>query len=93
MSKFKDDLTKNIFDGYIKKGISNTITKIAKEKIFRVMSSRDLRDLKLPPSNNLEKLSGDREGQYSIRVNDRYRICFDWINNEAFNIEFIDYHK
>jgi proteic killer suppression protein len=49
--------------------------------------------LKSPPSNHLEKLKGDREGQYSIRVNDRYRICFDWINNEAFNIEFIDYHK
>jgi proteic killer suppression protein len=93
MNKIKNDSTTSISKGIFEKGISNDILKNAKIKIFRVISARDLRDLKSPLSNHLEKLKDDRDRQYSIRVNDRYRICFDWINNEAFNIEFIDYHK
>ena len=54
--------------------------------------SGKLDDLKVPPSNHLEKLSGDREGQYSIRINDKYRVCFRWQENNAYNVEIVDYH-
>ena len=51
-----------------------------------------IKDLKVPPSNHLEKLSGDRAGQYSIRINDQYRICFTVDNNDIHNVEIVDYH-
>jgi proteic killer suppression protein len=93
MDKFKDSLTKDIFDGNCGKGMDGDVAKTAKIKLFRVMSARNLKDLSMPPSNHLEKLKGNRKEQYSIRVNDRYRICFGWKDNRAFNIEFADYHK
>jgi proteic killer suppression protein len=52
----------------------------------------NLDDLKCPPENRLEKLRGDREGQYSIRINDQYRICFVWLGHDAFEVEIADYH-
>ncbi len=55
-------------------------------------NSRSLQDLRVPPSNHLEKLSGDRAGQYSIRINDQWRICFDWRDGDAYNVEIVDYH-
>ena len=55
-------------------------------------AARDVEDLRVPPGNRLEKLSGDREGQYSIRVNDQYRICFSWSEGGAENVELVDYH-
>ena len=51
-----------------------------------------LDDLRIPPANRLEKLSGDRAGQYSIRINDQWRICFEWIDGDAYNVEIVDYH-
>ena len=51
-----------------------------------------LEDLKIPPANHLEPLQGDRAGQYSIRINDQYRICFTVDGNEFFNVEIVDYH-
>ena len=55
-------------------------------------AARDVEDLRVPPVNRLEKLSGDRDGQYSIRVNDQYRICFSWSDGRAENVELVDYH-
>lgn len=51
-----------------------------------------INDLRVPPANHLEKLSGNRQGQYSIRINDQWRICFEWKNSDAFNVEITDYH-
>jgi proteic killer suppression protein len=51
-----------------------------------------LRDLTVPPANRLEKLAGDREGQYSIRINEQWRICFEWFEGNARNVEIVDYH-
>lgn len=51
-----------------------------------------IQDLRVPPANRLERLKGDREGQYSIRVNDRWRVCFDWKDGDALNVELVDYH-
>jgi proteic killer suppression protein len=55
-------------------------------------NASDINDLRVPPSNHLEKLRGDREGQYSIRINDKYRICFVEISGDFYDIEIIDYH-
>ena len=49
-------------------------------------------DLRIPPNNHLEKLSKDRKGQYSIRINDQWRICFEWRGGDAYNVEIVDYH-
>lgn len=51
-----------------------------------------MKDLLIPPSNRLEKLSGDRHGQYSIRINNQWRICFEWIDGDAYDVEIVDYH-
>ena len=51
-----------------------------------------LQDLRIPPSNRLEKLSGDRKGQHSIRINDQWRICFEWQSGDTYNVEIVDYH-
>jgi proteic killer suppression protein len=92
LKRFKDEITENIFKGIPKKGMPGKVIKIAKEKIFNVIIASNLKHLKTPPSNHLEELKGDRKGQYSIRVNEKYRICFNWVDGKAFNIEFVDYH-
>jgi proteic killer suppression protein len=55
-------------------------------------NSTELSDLQIPPSNNLESLKGDRKGQYSIKVNDQWRICFEWKDGDCYNVEIVDYH-
>ena len=92
MNKFKDALTKRLFNGEVVKGISPDIVRRAVIKLTMVEAAMDIRELTLPPSNHLEKLKGDRAGQYSIRVNDKYRICFEWNDGRAKKIEFTDYH-
>lgn len=57
-----------------------------------INNSANINDLRVPPANRLEKLSGNREGQYSIRINDQWRICFEWKNGDALNVEITDYH-
>ena len=61
-------------------------------KLTQINRVRDLRELAVPPGNRLERLRGDRAGQYSIRINDRYRICFAWGTGYAENVEIVDYH-
>ena len=51
-----------------------------------------LSDLRVPPANRLEKLSGNRSGQWSIRINDQWRICFEWLESDAYNVQIVDYH-
>jgi proteic killer suppression protein len=65
---------------------------VTKRKLAMLDSASALDDLKVPPENRLEKLHGNRQGQYSIRVNDQYRICFDWRGSDAFAVEITDYH-
>lgn len=64
----------------------------AYKKLLMLNNAASIEDLRLPPSNHLEKLSGDREGQYSIRINDKWRLCFIWRENDAYEIEIVDYH-
>jgi toxin HigB-1 len=63
-----------------------------RRKLAMLDGAQALDDLRVPPGNRLEKLRGDRQGQYSIRINDQYRICFEWRGNDAFAVEIVDYH-
>jgi proteic killer suppression protein len=74
------------------KGIPNDIIKVANRKLMQIHSARTLGDLRAPPGNRLEMLSGDRAGQYSIRINDQWRVCFRWQDDDAHDVEIVDYH-
>jgi toxin HigB-1 len=69
-----------------------SIEQVARRKLRLLDSAVDLRDLASPPGNRLEALHGDRKGQYSIRVNDQWRICFKWRDADAYEVEIVDYH-
>lgn len=66
--------------------------RVAQRKLRQLDIASELRDLKSPPGNHLEALRGDREGQYSIRINDQWRICFVWREGDAYDVEIVDYH-
>lgn len=66
--------------------------RVAQRKLRQLDQARELRDLAVPPQNRLEALKGDRKGQYSIRINDQWRICFRWVAGNAEDVEIVDYH-
>ncbi len=94
--EFADPGTQDIYDGLdserARKALPRNLHKKAQNKLSIMSFAESTEDLRAPPSNHLEKLRGDRRGQYSIRVNDRYRICFRWVNAEAVDVEIVDYH-
>ena len=92
IQSFKDEETRQIFlAGKSRK--FGSIARIAARKLQAVDYAKKLDDLKIPPGNRLEKLRGKRDGQYSIRVNDQFRICFRWIEEDAWDVEVVDYHQ
>ena len=92
IKSFRDSDTKKIFEYEYCKMLSRDIQKIAFRKLHMVDSVKILQDLFYPPGNRLEKLTGNRDGQYSIRINNKYRLCFEWHDGDANNVEIIDYH-
>ena len=68
------------------------IQQVALRKLRMINNAKNLNDLRIPPANRLEKLSGNREGQHSIRINDQWRVCFVWRDGDAYNVEIADYH-
>ena len=89
---FKCKETEKIFCREYSKKLPHNIQKAAFRKLRMIDRSKTLIDLKVPPANRLEKLSGQRKGQYSIRINDQWRVCFKWIDNNALEVEITDYH-
>ena len=89
---FKDDETQKIYQRQRSRKLPPEIQQVALRKLRMINNSVSLLDLRIPPANHLEKLSGDREGQHSIRINDQWRICFEWRETNAFNVEITDYH-
>jgi proteic killer suppression protein len=71
---------------------SQDIQRAARRKLDILDAAESLGDLRVPPSNRLEKLAGRRKGQYSIRINDQWRICFQWRERDAYEVEIVDYH-
>ena len=69
-----------------------TVQRVAQRKLAILDAADRLQDLRLPPGNRLERLRGTREGQHSIRINDQWRVCFDWRDGDAFQVEITDYH-
>jgi proteic killer suppression protein len=89
---FASNETKKIFLGKISTKLPEDIQRTARRKLIYIDDAEDLQDLLAPPGNRLEKLKGDRAGQYSIRINDQWRICFEWVEDKARNVEIVDYH-
>lgn len=89
---FKCKETENIFRREYSRRLPHSIQRVALRKLRMIDRSETLKDLKIPPANMLEKLSGNRKGQYSIRVNDQWRICFHWTDGSALEVEIVDYH-
>ena len=89
---FADKETNRIYNQKFSKVLPRDIQRIALRKLIMIDNASDINDLRVPPSNHLEKLRGDREGQYSIRINDKYRICFVERSGDFYDIEIIDYH-
>ena len=89
---FKDKELAQLMEGERIRTIPTDLHKRAFTKLVMLNAANSVNDLRVPPSNHLEALSGDRNGQYSIRINDKYRICFRWVDNDAFDVEIVDYH-
>ena len=85
--------TEKIWNGERVKKFPPEIQQIGRRKLRMLNNSQSIQDLKIPPSNRLEKLSGNLKDFYSIRINDQWRIIFKWDNNHAIEVEIIDYHK
>ena len=92
MRRFRNRDTQQLFEGTQVRRLPPDIHRRARMRIQRVVAATALSDLRVPPSHRLEALSGDRAGQYSIRVNDQWRICFIWTGKGATEIEVVDYH-
>ena len=89
---FKDKDTEKVFSGRKPKKLPQQILDRALAKLLSIHYAGAIEDLQVPPGNKLHRLSGDREGQWAIRVNEQYRICFDWHDGNADNVEITDYH-
>jgi proteic killer suppression protein len=92
IESFASEETKKIFLGIVSTKLPKDIQRTARRKLIYLDDAEDLQDLLAPPGNRLEKLKGNRSGQYSIRINDQWRICFEWSDNKANNVEIVDYH-
>ena len=92
IKSFKCKETEKIFKRTRSNKLPEDIIKRAFFKLNNIDVANEVIDLRIPPSNRLELLKGDREGQYSIRINDQWRICFVWDDNNAYDVEIVDYH-
>ena len=92
IESFKCNETEKIFNRQFSRKLPQNIQKIAFRKLRMLNRSSTMNDLKVPPANRLEALSGERKGQYSIRINDQWRICFKWGKGNAYEVEIVDYH-
>ena len=89
---FHDNESKKVWEGEFSRKLPHDIQQIARRKLRRLNNALRVDDLRIPPQNRLEQLSRDREGQWSIRINDQWRICFLWNEGTASRVEICDYH-
>ncbi|MBW7959688.1 MAG: type II toxin-antitoxin system RelE/ParE family toxin [Candidatus Promineofilum sp.] len=90
---FRDKETEKIFNRMLSRKLPTDIQQVALRKLRMLHRSQSLHDLRIPPANRLEKLSGNRVGQHSIRINEQWRICFVWRDGDAHDVEIVDYHS
>lgn len=89
---FKDRETEKVFYLQVSRRLPQDIQQVALRKLRMLNNAQSLHDLSVPPANRLEKLIADRAGQYSIRINDQWRICFEWREGDIYEVEITDYH-
>ncbi|MEK6531125.1 MAG: type II toxin-antitoxin system RelE/ParE family toxin [Deltaproteobacteria bacterium] len=92
IKSFKDKETEKVYTREGSKKLPYDIRQTALRKLRMVNNAKDLNDLTIPPANRLEKLKGRRSGQHSIRINDKWRVCFVWKKSDAYNVEITEYH-
>lgn len=92
IQSFADKETELIYNQEFSRRLPQTIQKVALRKLMMIDCAKSLNDLRIPPNNRLESLHGDREGQYSIRINNQWRICFTMNEGQFYNVEIVDYH-
>jgi proteic killer suppression protein len=89
---FKDKEAEKVFDGRISKKLPQDIQRVAERKLIMLHRAATLNDLRVPQSNRLEALKGNRKGQHSIRINVQWRVCFEWREDDVYEVEIVDYH-
>jgi proteic killer suppression protein len=89
---FRCKETEKIFNRLVSRKFPNDIQRVALRKLRMLNRAVSLQDLLVPPGNRLEELKGNRKGQYSIRINNQWRICFKWVKTDAHDVEIVDYH-
>ena len=87
-----DDEAEKLFNRQRSRKLPPDLQRVALRKLVMVDAATTLEDLRVPPANRLERLKGDREGQWSIRINDQWRVCFAWRDGNAYDVEIVDYH-
>ncbi|MBA4298711.1 MULTISPECIES: type II toxin-antitoxin system RelE/ParE family toxin [Algoriphagus] len=92
IQSFGDKETEKVWNGIRSAKLPNDIQEIARRKLRMLNNSQNLNDLRIPPSNHLEKLSGNLSGQFSVRINKQWRIIFTWEGNQSFDVQIVDYH-
>ncbi len=92
IASFAGTETERVFRAELARRLPQTIQRSARRKLLALHAATELRELTVPPGNRLEALKGDRAGQHSIRINDRWRICFRWREGNAHDVEIVDYH-
>ena len=92
IKSFRDTETEKVFRRQVSLRLPADIQQTALRKLRMLSNAVSLNDLRMPPANRLEKLSGNRSGQYSIRINDQWRVCFEWRDGNAYGVEIVDYH-
>ena len=92
IKSFADSETEKVFGRRFSKKLPGDIQAVALRKLRMLNNAHAINDLRSPPGNRLEKLSKDREGQYSVRINDQRRVCFSWRDGDAYEVEITDYH-
>ena len=92
IKSFRDKNTEQVFAGETPKGFPAQIVKRSIVKLDQINVAMSINDLRIPAGNRLEALTGDRDGQHSIRINDQWRICFRWEEGDAHDVEITDYH-
>jgi proteic killer suppression protein len=93
IKSFRDAETAKVFERQFSRRLPSDIQGVALRKLRMLANATDLADLRSPPGNRLEKLAGERAGQYSIRINDQWRVCFRWRSGDAHEVEICDYHS
>ncbi|MBF4471862.1 type II toxin-antitoxin system RelE/ParE family toxin [Flavobacterium sp. HJJ] len=92
IKNFGDKETEKVWNGIQSRKLPSEIQNVARRKLRMINNAQNVTDLRIPPANYLEKLSGNFSGLYSIRINNQWRIIFNWENDNAFEVQIIDYH-